>query len=218
MKRANPSVEPTRSGLRPPRAAHLKRWAPKRAAMQVPANAKGAVSTFAPLRSPLTLVNSAASPAISPSHASQRVNVAGASRRSAAPGSQSVGVAGYSEGSRRHHAVRPVLCRLAHGFLGTPAPASCAASGTRLSTSRSQGSAPSMRPVCVAKLHQPALRLRYAAIQHHRWARHLESSRLHIARLRPAVSYPAKPKREPNPSVKPTHSGLRPPWAAYLKR
>jgi len=214
----NRSVKPTRSGLRPPRAAYLKRWAPKRAAMQVPANAKDSVSTFAQLRSHLTLVNSAASPAISPSHALQRVNVAGASRRSAAPGSQSVGVAGYSDGSRRHHAVRHVLCRLAHGFLGTPAPASSAGSGTCLSASRAQGSAPAMRLACVAKLRQPALGLRYAAIQHHRLQRHLQSSRLHIAQFRPAAPHPAIPKREPNPSVKPTHSGLRPPWAAYLKR
>ena len=186
--------------------------------MQVSANAKDCVSTFAQLRSPLTLVNSAASPAIAPSHASQRVNVAGASRRSAAPGSQSVGVAGYSDGFRRQHAVGNVLCRLAHGFLGTPAPASSAGSGTRPSASRSQGSAPARRPACVAKLHQPPLRLRHAAIQHQRLQRHLQSSRLHIAQFRPAAPHPANPKREPNPSVKPTHSGLRPPWAAYLKR
>ena len=75
-----------------------------------------------------------------------------------------------------------------------------------------------MRPVCAAELHQAAFRQRYAATQHHRLARHLESSRLHISQLRPAAPHPAIPKREPNPSVKPTHSGLRPPWAAYLKR
>ena len=158
--------------------------------------------------------------------ARESMKVTGASRRSAAPGSQFVGVAGYGDGScafQQSSSTR--MNRTICAASSIHAPLQIAFHLLRwLALAREQGAPPSHSR---AAFPHKTTRLRYrraAPLPVCAILRPNEASPPQKVRFRHrSICTSRTPMQAPqhktaNPSVKPTHSGLRPPRAAYLKR
>ena len=144
------------------------------------------------------------------------MGVKGASRRSAAPGSQFVGGAEYGADFTQPQTVPTTPLLHSHGSDWENVPHNRPARAYRPSPASARHHEPeaASRFFALGTLPARCAILRFAEPQFRPFAPPAPNRNPHAILQEMA----AVPKKEANPSVKPTHSGLRPPRAAYLKR
>ena len=140
------------------------------------------------------------------------MNLAGASRRSAAPASQSVGVAEYGAGPLALSRIPEVQAAKMIPLSTADAAASECPVSRHVGHMRKRVSA-QPRPSAAVPARQQPRPLHAVSFAQARRPFTMQRPRSLCSQASPTV-----PKLRANHSVKPTRSGLRPPRAAYLNR